>query len=606
MNYTIATSITGNGFKFEPHELAALGITERSPCFAVWVEGRRFDDKCRLDAAFRLRNESPHLVISPIHPDLWPGAFSLQLMLERRVGWDEQIENTDAFFGMTDALKRCGVNTLFIRTSQIGYDITNVSLICDFPHLRPVIAALRLASDEAAAAVQSARARFEPLTPSPAALTALENADDIAFNRRTAAFQALGRLLLPRLTELEARLLAMDRWRYCYWEVDGRRKGRRHRAGMIADAANPSDFAMIVGRPPNQNEAIFDSAHAALETPWFLSGKVIEAGENPYFLSYSSSQVRAEVLTLLEQLGSPQEFQDIEPMDIEEFQHRTFNYLYETHILHRDLSPALKSAVAQSRISGKGHLPQPGSKERVSKIRKADYRAHCYEDFYRRQVFLPVKAAALPTLGYARIWALAGGQSPHRPLQLRFSEGLLRPDRIAGEVRSMTDFFDFLNTVTRCGADGPRFGDGAKVLASTNIGERFLRLRVCREAHERNGYLTVRLRYRRTAVARDRSPSAGLLNCLARILNSFGVRVDRCSDALEAEDAHAEAGVVEVVARAASETGLRTCSAFLAASDTERSAISRAWANDFVRLVQWAPTDLLEFTILPGISPINR
>lgn len=164
MHFSITTRAKRNGIVFEPHELAPLGIDEGAKCWGVWVEGRGFDDRSRLVTKEDVyKHESPHLAVSPIHPAFWPTAFGLDVYMQRRqFERDSNPVHCDAFLGLSDALRRCDVNILFINTAQLGYDLVCVSLTCDFPLLRQFAATLLTEADNAGREVKNSGRIIDP------------------------------------------------------------------------------------------------------------------------------------------------------------------------------------------------------------------------------------------------------------------------------------------------------------------------------------------------------------------------------------------------------------------------------------------------------------
>lgn len=165
MIYSITTRTRKRGIYFEPHELRPLGIGDGSCCWGIWVEGRAWEERSRLDL-YKDQPwtdlQSPHMMVSPLHPIAWPRAFTIQVLLERR-RYNEIQEATacDSFFGVTDALSRFGVNVLFAQTAQVGYDLISFIATCELPRLRDVADDFVLRADQAGEELAATRLRLD-------------------------------------------------------------------------------------------------------------------------------------------------------------------------------------------------------------------------------------------------------------------------------------------------------------------------------------------------------------------------------------------------------------------------------------------------------------
>jgi len=563
-----------HGFYFDRHELAGLGIVENSKCWGLWVEGRNFDQNSRLDTDQKvLTNESPQLGISAIHPVFWPTAFNLEVLIARRP-IDDPVHPTrcDAFLGLADALARCGVNVLLIRTAQVGYDLISVTATCELPRLRGAAQQLVELADKAGQEMDQLRGKVQGLSPSRRDAE-LDAKDIDVYRRRAAAFQALGLLIIPQLADLETRLLAMEYFRDCHAHGSDLEQRALTESSMSSDLSTDSvdaKFAAITGREPKAGISAHERQRAletALESPWFFRNKVAAAGENTYFLSYYSITGREAM-----RRAWPERVPHVAPTGVpEELSERVVRGLYE-HVYEasrsRDLSESYKKIVPESPArTPEGvvvRLPRSATAERMMGFENAAELEHdAYRDFFRRQALLPVKISALPSLAHMRFWAFGGAAGDGRLVELRYRDHLLRPDQDGpdGSMR-LKGVFDFLNRATNCGPDDPQgvFGPHMAVLANISIRDRFARLRFCRERVEPKQYLSVRLQYTTNAVAAAQGPnSQGLLRTVSELVVREGFRVEWVSTTLTEIDDSIEQGVLEVVGRTASSRARELC-----------------------------------------------
>lgn len=618
MSYTIATRARRHGIFFEPHELEPIGIRENSRCWGLWVEGRDFDSNSRLDGPERwFRNESPHLVVSPIHPTYWPIAFNLRVLLQRRpIGPEEQNpERCDAIFGFADALSRCGVNILYFHTSQTGYDLVDVDATCELPRLR--LAAQRIMDpiDHEGGKLDARRRELHRRGVAADSIEAeLRPHSESLFVARARAFQHLGLLLIPELAELEARLVVIERQRYRYARLqratarDASAADRTQLKGLEADAHSPAMFPLVTGEsfagsPQERERRYIDALNAA----WFFNRKVIGAGENAYFLSYHSVQDRESIGRLLQEWhsGSKPGKQDVAELA------ELFRFLHIT-LSGRYLAPGLKEIIPKTpaRAGTKEHqAARSGTAERLADFKLETELKHAwYRDFFRRQSHEAIRITALSALAYARFWALGGSEGEAAPIPFKYRGNMLTPilteDAPEGGSSRLTRL---LNTVTFCGSDPARgtFGAQMAVFANVNLHDRVVRLRFAREGVEPRSYLTVRAAYRVETGQRSGPDSQGLLAKLTALLLSEQFRVERAFNTIKESDDAVERGTLEVIVRATNESAVRTCELLRRSPE----AVLARWRADLLRRLRRpldTPARLLRLKVTNGFVPRDR
>ena len=584
MIYTITTRTRKRGINFEPHELRPLGISEGSSCWGIWVEGRGWEERTRLDtiqAAPWTDQQSPHLMVSPLEASAWPRAFTIQILLaRRRFSRVEDAAQHDSFYGVTDALARFGVNVLFAQTAQVGYDLISFIATCELPRLRELTDGYVLRADQAGAVLAATRKQLEHERLAPDVhKERLKKAEDAATLERAAAFQALGGVMIPRLAELEARLLFLEHLRY-RWS-----KHPEDQPRLMAASQEPEFFELAVGEPADKYDTpeTRDTAfRKALSTPWFCNSKIVEAGENSYYLSYDSVTDRAQrrKARLTSAPGNVQVAGkgELNAGALATLYHHTLEILKK-----RPLNPPFDAIVLPSSSQGReaaSKVRQSGTAERLQDTpNSGDYEDWSVRNFFQRQSLMPVRIAALPSLAYARFWAFGGASGPFRPVRFRFERNLLGPvGESAKSVPSMKQVFAFLNGVTRTqpGASKGEFGPQAAVFATFSLRDQFLRLRFARERVEETAYLTFRLGYSAEVPGRNGVNSQGLLREVVLLVLGEGFRVERAEYRImnsrvgpAGTAVSEEEGRFEIIAKAVTPSAYAICQQIADEDDTD-------------------------------------
>jgi hypothetical protein len=110
-----------------------LGLSDGAVCWGQWVCGRPGtvpDTKLGPVADDDPRRQGVHLVLSPVHPDLWAGLFIVQAQLNR------DIQSPVRF---VEQLTEAGVNILATEIAVAGYKHTTLTAFCTFASMESAI-----------------------------------------------------------------------------------------------------------------------------------------------------------------------------------------------------------------------------------------------------------------------------------------------------------------------------------------------------------------------------------------------------------------------------------------------------------------------------------
>ncbi|MFO0835819.1 MAG: hypothetical protein U0638_12670 [Phycisphaerales bacterium] len=627
MIYSISTRARWNGITFEPHELEPLGIEPGARCWGLWAEGHRFDESSRLDGERWLANEAPHLVVAQMHPNLWPTAFNLQALLERPNSTGAPNRRCDPFLGLADALRRCGVNVLTVRTAQVGYDLISFDAVCELPSLRPAAARLLQEADLAGADMEKTRTqvRNRGLTPEDEAKALREPADQ-CYRVRARAFQLLGQLLLPKLLELEARLTVIDRLRRLWHGVDENSQGGDRRSNMSLDAKDETRFRLAVGEPwpgCESSEATTSATsmlRASYENSWFLNRRICAAGENTYFLAYHTLSgrelARKPVNSLVARSSLQEGWADATDHDLD-----TLFEVYFKTLKDRQLDPFFRDLVPASpdfAKSGPAYTVKSATSERARRnTTPLEFESDALRLFFQQQALWPLKISAIPALAHARVWAYGGASDQNAPMPLRYEHSRLRPERTASDSKGDAGDFEriasFLNTHSRIDVDRDergRFDNDSAVLASMHIRDRFMRMRFSRRKTEKAAFVTLRVEYVASpdpgARVRKGVTSQGLLRAVFGLLSKHEFLAQRISNHAFDSDMENESGLVEVIAKAAGPAGVASCTA-LSRSRGDVMAMQDEWQQELRELLaepgRWKT---ISVRVEPGFVPPER
>jgi hypothetical protein len=116
------------GLRLSPKQAAALGTPHDGECWGLWVNGHQGTDlaefKQLAPGGTTLGHQGPHLVVSPIHPNKWPAAFSLTVRIRRAPG---------TLRSLLERIAERNINVLFMNSAIAGYDLAIVRMICELP-----------------------------------------------------------------------------------------------------------------------------------------------------------------------------------------------------------------------------------------------------------------------------------------------------------------------------------------------------------------------------------------------------------------------------------------------------------------------------------------
>ena len=604
LTYTSRTGFDGIHAKAE--HLSPLGITADAQVWGLFIEGREIDGRCRLHGS-QLRprrkggggesqtewlgRQSPHLAASPLHPSTWATAFTVQVLLQRHLPDDKRpTTEWDSCHAVCDALERLGVNMLWVRTSQIGYDLVAFTATCEFPHLRIAAKPLIEKADEAGRAMAKARAHAVAEGMSRVRRDKyLREQSSIAEGTRREQFKLLGQLMLPRLAELESRLILMEEYRYQYDKAaplgteDRKRKyeAKATKEEILAKADSDYIYEVVVGKAPpstmtrQERRAKFKEA---IEHTWFFSNKVVEAGENAYYLGYDDFKTSEGIRAIRMAVVGEGKL----PLDCPELSERSLDRLHEATLdtlKKRPMDGSLKDLFAECETA-----------KRVRPIANGrEYEVYSMQDFFRRQALLPLRVTALPSLAHARFWALAPLDGDHTkgkaaPFQVQFKyrggvlEAVGTSHRRDGK---MSPIYDFLNRMTRLDevsvgepkagvvpfstTDLGKFGPNTAAICNVFGDDRFVRMRFCRQRVETSTYCTVRAYYKveRTNekdgggepphIARQGAifSPLGLVKHFTELMLSKGFRVEGIFNKITESTEVIEKGYVELILQVA-------------------------------------------------------
>lgn len=641
MDFTVESCMYSSGFPFDERQLAALGIGEGSKCWGLWIEGRRMRAKSDLNGeSARWQNESPHFVVSAIHPSLWVTAFNIHALLHRRpaeTGRDP--ERCDAMFGFLDALAECGVNVLFISTAQLGYDLISVTATCEMPCVRKAaFAILNRVDNESPRTIQERLAQSSMTKEEQTVLAAEQpiSPEDELWYARVEAFKNIGLQMMPRLAALEARLIAIDELRRM---ADHLRthpkesllfgKARLKWPEFLLHVAT-KEMGVLLSKPPRRDVPLDDRlkiAEEVLQRAWFFNTNIVEAGENAWFLAGNSVQNRRDVESevsrehgdTLTAEADAEALREIWSTSFHGQRSRTLGTKFRTAV------QAGRSETAEriGRFETNAIASEEAGHASVGNERQQDllsqFEAYSSRRMFEAQSLLPLRIRALTTLAYSRIWAFLGARDQGSPIEFRFTGGELVParDKVDSEpYRRIPEFLDAM-----CNTSNDERGPFARknnseivaVLANVNVSERSLRMRFVRGQQEKRGYITVTMHYGASEAGFSTNGSQGLVRELTRVIIDKGLRIERCSNVLLSCDVDPntgqskESGAVTIIARSVGRAGDILCDDIRKMLESERIEIGRQWLEMLMQtgLPKWSQnlSSDTRIEIMPGFVP---
>ena len=172
------------GIRLNQGHFRALGLQDGSTAWGLWVEGRGGREKMGMPPentdGFDSGKQGPHLVLSPIYPDLWPSTFRIGARLNREQG---------ALPAFLDSLSRMGVNVLSLDTAIRGFDLLVVEVFANVPRLS-----------------EDVSHRLRELDKAVGALTPGDDEKEKRARLRRCVFSEIGQRLVSCAASIEARL----------------------------------------------------------------------------------------------------------------------------------------------------------------------------------------------------------------------------------------------------------------------------------------------------------------------------------------------------------------------------------------------------------------
>jgi hypothetical protein len=412
--------------------LEPIGISHHSQCWGVWIEKR-----LRQGESYN-PNEALDLVISPIHPSLWPFAFRIEAALHTVNG---------TLKSLADQLSNNKVNILFLDQSPAGYTHSIFNAICAFDLDHEMLKEFEQMENDVYKVRRKAQvAEFERSvnihsndeTPVASSLTSVQA--DINENR-TKCFQTLGRLMIARLAGLWASLR-------------------------------------------NAEQAQYEKRGSPGEDIFFLAPRVIEQGLEPWFLRIldpdgqllkidpvANNSNDATKKQLTEEIES---FIDKSGALMKDILDTAFPVSGERL---RDILLKMKDSHAKTRYSVSASNQKDGdltTQAMLAHLEDEVWMRHVIRRIAWRHAHLPLSVQALSRLAEMRCW-----MSPHDPIEFSYDAEncLLRP-------ASTARFTAQVNELGRSGSvdiDKPVWA-----LAAYHPEDRFVRLRFLPGDTEKN------------------------------------------------------------------------------------------------------------------------
>lgn len=425
--------------KLEPFASEMAGLeSDGQRAFGLFID--RVKQSEQEPDGYRYDHPTVHVVLSKLPPELWLTSFTMEIMLERKVGrssYDRPMSN-DSVHGLVHALSEAGVNLLEMETSQFGYDLCMVRALCDLPSLRQFSMSL---CEEVDAAIARLRVPNRPGDPD----RAIPQAHDATLHRsintiRVHAMRRLGRVLLPLLANLEARLLVADDLRFGQW-----------------GCPDPS----------------------RLPKPWFLNSRVVEAGDNPYFMESLDFGTLDSIEGAFDVLPRHLSGSASRPRLPEGFR-AAFDRAVEV-LRQRTLTGTLRD-----------FLKEPEAAIKARKVRFPESMVTLVTRFFRRQSIRPIKIRSMPNLAHARLNAMS-------PVPLLFTYSHAKGELMLDNAEQATLLKETLDHASHPYADSLgrpiTHDESTQVMVNVNPLQRFLRLRFVRGPRMRVAFGKVRVDY---------------------------------------------------------------------------------------------------------------
>ncbi len=128
------------GVRLNQAHVAALGLQDGAVARGQWVEGRAGRDKMKLpelpddnepqNDLYESHCQGPHLVVSSLHPDIWPAALRIDVRLSRQY-W--------ALLNFLSTIKSLGVSILSLHSKISGFQLLTLELYVEIPGLTAAV-----------------------------------------------------------------------------------------------------------------------------------------------------------------------------------------------------------------------------------------------------------------------------------------------------------------------------------------------------------------------------------------------------------------------------------------------------------------------------------
>lgn len=511
MIYSRIKRLCRSGIPFEASELAPINLERGSICWGLWVEGRGGVDRCRFADSLNLTEvQAPHLVVSGIHPDLWPTTFTIQALLERS-SWQNPAQpfQGDAIYGLTNALAHCDINILVAQTAQAGYDLEVFNAVCELPGLRSLTGDI----------LANLSSRLKEIdAKGGASITKLRN------DARINAFEAIGRVMIDRLATLQARLGVINHLRATIAGSPG---------AAAAFATHPERKRLLDVVTPRSKPG----DEQVLNAPAFFNGKILQDGGNSFFLSRDEVAAAPPEQWPFRYASDKRDVADNPPRPDD----RNSRSLWDAYL-----------QVLKGRKSSEPIRARHTNHEMASLLRGVssgdELRALATSRFFERQSLLPARILSLPSLAYARIWAFTS----QSPLVFSLEPGVLCPIDPHDEVTPLgvRPIVSVLNELTGCSAYEPglQFDLDAVAMCSIHVRDRFLRVRFLRRSFAAQHCARLVVRFRASKESKDDpTGTKGLLQTILGVLTLRGLRVERSENRFTRMTDREERGVISVL-----------------------------------------------------------
>lgn len=473
--------VTHNGIEIDPGRLGAIGIEQGSRYYVVPVMGRTGTGPSVLcDVENSYDKLGPQFILSALEPDIWPSALRIEAFLERK----RTASATDSIAAFLESVADAGVDVRQVQTAQLGYTLQKIDVVGFFPDLQPFIDAQLRLSDEAASKAPS---------------TIHEGAASIREAIAVRAYQTVGRVLVPRLAHLQARLLV----------------------------ANIAEIGSV-----NDDSAITEVAN-------YLNNHVIRAGDFTYYCSdrdFESHESIVSAFPIHEDAPSGSSRSELSPV----WPRLPRNF-------HADFYTA-ESILAES-------IPTPDMRLYLGSFSRG-FRADPNEDveaivtrrvqsLFQRHAMNPVLVSGMPAAGYERFHAWPGSPLVSRPIQFCFTHSMgsdpgTRDSNAAANHQESRRLESFLNSQLRPEvASHERFSLPIVGSASYNSSQRYARLRFVRNEYlsRATATITVRCPIAGSEGGADRpSPCVGIIACICKCVADRSLRIEGIRQATLSKD----------------------------------------------------------------------